>query len=216
MADEAIEADIDLMGPSSNTPLYSQPSDLAFTSTSSSSDSGRGLSPNAPDSSSNGEDHEESRPTGKRRRTGPSSSAATTPAASLEAFGSSHATHDISFVPYHAPDIATVTKQIAAATREAWNRRFSYSAVYALMLYWEEDDLNVAPEVASLEATFREIYRYSTQIWKIGSKKPGLELKERLITFLKENDAEGNLVIFYYGGHAKPNSQPGGAPLWTS
>jgi hypothetical protein len=202
--------------PSVNPLLYSQFLDPTITPGSSSPDSGRDVSPSGLDSSSNGHGRDESQHNGKRRRTRASSSGATTPPPLFETPALSQKTHDISLVPYHTSNITNVAKQIEAAASEAWNRRFTYKAAYALLLYWEDDDLNVAPEVASLEATFREIYRYSTEIWKIGSKKPGLELKERLIKFLKENDANGNLVVFYYGGHAKPNPQPGGAPLWTS
>jgi hypothetical protein len=155
-----------------------------------------------------------SQPARKRRKKDDSSSEAMTPLTSP--ISKSPSTHDISHVPYHLSSIETVAKQMQAAVSEAWNRRFCYNAVFALLLYWEDDDLEVEPEITKLGATFREIYHYNTEIWKIGSDKPGLELKERLIHFLKQNDAKGNLIIFYYGGHAIPHPKRGGAPLWSS
>ncbi|KAK3370005.1 hypothetical protein B0H63DRAFT_485916 [Podospora didyma] len=109
-----------------------------------------------------------------------------------------------------------VSKRIHTAASRDWDHRFQYRRVHALLLYWEDDDLNVAPEVASLASTFREIYHYYTKIWTIKSERPSLDLTSKLIQFLRDNDAEGNLVILYYGGHAVPNPQPGGAPLWRS
>lgn len=124
--------------------------------------------------------------------------------------------HDVSHVPNHISSLDHVAKQIHAAATEAWDRRFSYHNVFALLLYWDDDDLDVAPEVVALESTLRHVYHYTTETWKIPTIKPDWDIKERLIRFLRANDALGNLVLFYYAGHAIPNPQSGGAPLWSS
>ncbi|KXX74164.1 Guanine nucleotide exchange factor subunit Rich [Madurella mycetomatis] len=156
----------------------------------------------------------------KRRRlsNGAGSSTATSPPPVAESptLTPQLPTHDISHVPDHISSIQQVAKQIEVAAREAWDRRFRYKDAFVMLLNWEDDDLDVAPEVANLEATFRDVYHYKTEIWKIPTKKPDWDIKERLIRFLKNNDADGNLVIFYYAGHAMPNPQSGGAPLWSS
>ncbi|KAK1760077.1 hypothetical protein QBC47DRAFT_349 [Echria macrotheca] len=144
-----------------------------------------------------------------------SSSAATTPLDDLPPT-SPFSTHDISGVPYHISTLNQVAKQICTAATEAWNRGFHYKNVTALLLYWEEDDLEVAQEAAALSATFQVVYHYNTETWKIPSVKPDWDIKERLIRFLRANDAQDNLIIFYYAGHAMKNPQPGGAPLWSS
>ncbi|KAK4455240.1 guanine nucleotide exchange factor subunit rich, partial [Podospora aff. communis PSN243] len=125
-------------------------------------------------------------------------------------------THDISRVPNHISTLDHVAKQIHSAAAEAWDRRFQYKNVFALLLHWQDDDLQVAPEVAALASTFRNVYHYATETWRIPTLKPDWDIKERLIRFLRANDAEGHLVIFYYAGHAMKNPQPGGAPLWSS
>ncbi|KAK0717446.1 hypothetical protein B0T26DRAFT_751504 [Lasiosphaeria miniovina] len=127
-----------------------------------------------------------------------------------------HPIHDISAISNHITSLSHVAKQIQSVTPEAWDRRFEYEDVFSLLLYWEDDDLKVAPEVESLGATLRDIYHYKTETWKIPSKRPDWDIKERLIRFLRANDDQGNLVMFYYAGHAVPNPQIGGAPLWSS
>jgi len=125
-------------------------------------------------------------------------------------------THDLSNVSYHLSNIDITAKRILAAATEAWDRRFRYNNVFALLMYWEDDDLNVAPEVAALKATLSQVYHYKVETWKIPTKMPCWQLTKRLIDFLTLNDAKGNLVLFYYAGHAMANPQSGGAPLWTS
>jgi hypothetical protein len=156
----------------------------------------------------------------KRRRAASDagSSSVTTPPHSGEGISltSPLPTHDISNVPYHLSSIETTAKQIRVAATEAWDRRFRYKEVFALLTYWEDDDLNVAPEVAALEATLSQVYHYRVEIWKIPTKNPGWQIIARLIQFLTLHDAKGNLVLFYYAGHAMPNPQSGSPPLWTS
>jgi len=156
----------------------------------------------------------------KRRRAASDagSSTVTTPPHSEEGISltSPLPTHDISNVPYHLSSIETTAKQIRAAATEAWDRRFRYDEVFALLTYWEDDDLNVAPEVAALEATLSQVYHYRVEIWKIPKKNPGWQIIARLIQFLTLHDVTGNLVLFYYAGHAMPNPQSGSPPLWTS
>jgi hypothetical protein len=126
-------------------------------------------------------------------------------------------THDTSHVPHHLRSLDDFAQQLNSAVLEAWDYRLRYKTVYAILLMWGDDDLNVASEVSMLEETLRVDYRYETAIWKIPSEKPGWEIKTKLIYFLREKDAPESLIIFYYGGHAMPNpQQPGGPPLWTS
>lgn len=97
--------------------------------------------------------------------------------------------HDISGISNHITSLSHLAKQIQSAAGEAWDRRFEYKEVFSLLLYWEDDDLKVAPEVESLEVTLRDVYNYNTETWKIPSKRPDWDIKERLIRFLRANDA---------------------------
>ena len=99
------------------------------------------------------EDRNAPRRTRKRRRlsSGGDSSTATTPA---EPLVSPPPTHDISRVPDHIPSLSHVAKQIQAAAAEAWDRRFQYNNVFALFLYWEDDNLQVAPRLPTWSQHF--------------------------------------------------------------
>jgi len=110
-----------------------------------------------------------------------------------------------------------MAERMQAATQEAWSRRSEpYIAVRVLLLYWEDDDLGVIKEVEGLESTFRDIYNYDTEIWKIGGSKPDRSLKVKLGKFCEDYDSQGNLLILYYAGHAQANNSPGQPPYWIS
>ena len=114
-----------------------------------------------------------------------------------------------------APSMSMIAKQIQVAASEAWDCRFRYHDVFVLLLAWEEDEKSTSPEFAHLEETFRCVYHYKTEVWKIPTRSPERDIKERLLSFLNVNDAEDTLVIIYYTGHAMLNSHPQEAPLWS-
>ena len=124
-------------------------------------------------------------------------------------------------IPSPLPAVDTTTPKFDRASSvatEDWDCQFRYKAVYALLLTWEGDDGNIKVlqhGAWSIEATLRETYKYDTCLWKIPRRKPAREITHILSQFLKANDAAGNLVVVYYGGHALPSAQPGGAPLWV-
>jgi hypothetical protein len=114
-----------------------------------------------------------------------------------------------------APSMSTIAKQIQVAASEAWDCRFRYHDVFVLLLAWEEDEKSTSPEFAHLEETFRCVYHYKTEVWKMPTRSPERDIKERLLSFLSVNDAEDTLVIIYYTGHAMPNPHSQEAPLWS-
>ena len=57
-------------------------------------------------------------------------------------------------------------------------------------------------EIADLEATFRVIYRYQTQIFRIPSVKPEQAVLREILSLLNEPDRQKVLHIVYYAGHA--------------
>ncbi len=74
----------------------------------------------------------------------------------------------------------------------------------------------LSQKCANLSRLLRVVYRYETQVWKISSSKPSRELKHKIIQFLEDSDAEENLLIVYYAGHAQPHPRPGESPVWLS
>ncbi|KAK3368493.1 hypothetical protein B0H63DRAFT_76776 [Podospora didyma] len=143
--------------------MMSLPSDFGLSDSElGSSESGRAgnSSSDDPDPSIDECDDEGCRRPRKGPRTG--ISALTSPESEFTA--APHPTHDTSHVPFHVRNADIFARQVSTAVAEAWDYRFRYKPVYALLLMWEEDDLDVASEVSSLEDTLRSDYRYDTAV----------------------------------------------------
>ncbi|KAL8992322.1 MAG: hypothetical protein Q9169_007189 [Polycauliona sp. 2 TL-2023] len=130
-------------------------------------------------------------------------------------------THDTSLIDCHVKDVETLGTILNNAAAAAFPRRglgtTRYSAVYVLLLYWEDDDLGVVDEIDDLEAVFRDIYGYTVDKWKIPSNNPHNDLAFEIISALRQLQSPDKLFIVYYGGHAPSNRQPGAAKLqWSS
>ncbi|RPA80706.1 hypothetical protein BJ508DRAFT_415189 [Ascobolus immersus RN42] len=96
-----------------------------------------------------------------------------------------------------------VIQDFRANTEEYWRTRGDYDEVHALLLHWEDDDLNVAPEVSKLRDILDENFRYSTKVFRIPSDHPRAKLQVELSTFLDKNSLlPRSLTIIYYAGHA--------------
>jgi hypothetical protein len=117
----------------------------------------------------------------------------------------------------HAASIKSVAKRLQAAVDKAWATRGQsrYSRVHVLMLFWENDDLNVAREIRELEDIFIKSYHYSVETWKIPHEKPTTRLQQRMAKFL-EYDGSESLLIVYYAGHAIQDEQRSEPPIWIS
>jgi hypothetical protein len=81
---------------------------------------------------------------------------------------------------------------------------------------WEEDDLGVIEEIKALGTVLQNDYNVDVETLAIPSTRRGYrDLGNRIETLLGEYDAEDNLFILYYGGHARrAEGQP--QPTWVS
>ena len=126
-------------------------------------------------------------------------------------------THDTSFSQNHA-DIQKLGDDLNEAVQAAWPKRHDirYSQVHVLLLSWKDDDLGVAQEIETLRHVFRDMYNFQVQEYQIPSSKPDRNLKHRVWEFLghKIIDNKENLLILYYGGHARRAMQSNEAPVW--
>ena len=66
--------------------------------------------------------------------------------------------------------------------------------------------MGVASEVSNLEKTFREDFRFSTEIWDIPSQDSEDELVRKFVSFRKGR-LKGSLIILYYAGHGGGDPQ---------
>lgn len=127
-------------------------------------------------------------------------------------------THDASLAGFHMADFSSFLSHLTDAVTAAWPDRFTmrYRKVKVLLMSWDRDDLEVEPEARKLESVFRGLYHYDTEYWKIPSRRSAVELSRKVADLVDEHGQEGNLLILYYGGHARPSEQPGGSPVWAA
>ncbi|KAK3313608.1 hypothetical protein B0H66DRAFT_566617 [Apodospora peruviana] len=127
-------------------------------------------------------------------------------------------THDTSAAAYHIPTFSHLVSQLNDAVEATWPERPSatYTRVKVLLMSWEKDDLGVESETQALSSIFQGLYNYDVESWKIPSRRPAIELSRKIADLIDTYGREGNLLIFYYGGHARPNEQAGGSPVWVA
>lgn len=127
-------------------------------------------------------------------------------------------THDTSSAGFHMADFSSFLSHLTDAVSAAWPDRFAtrYRKVKVLLMTWEKDDLGVETEVRNLESVFRGLYHYDTEYWKIPSRRSAVEVSRKVADLVDAHGQEGNLLILYYGGHARPSEQHGGGPVWAA
>jgi hypothetical protein len=77
--------------------------------------------------------------------------------------------------------------------------------VDALLLRWEEDDLQVQAEIEDLQSLLRDIYGFSTETYLIPTKGSHVKLMSKVLSFVEEHESGESLLIVYYGGHGLIN-----------
>ncbi|TVY18793.1 hypothetical protein LARI1_G005192 [Lachnellula arida] len=126
----------------------------------------------------------------------------------------STSTHDKSRAKYQMKELETFAKRLEeAATRAFPSRgRSRYQQVIAVLIQWEEDDLNVQPGINRLRTLFDTCYGFYTETWVIPSASSQLTLMEMAMKFVVDFGSPENLLIVYYSGHASINSS--GESTW--
>jgi hypothetical protein len=107
----------------------------------------------------------------------------------------------------HLAELAEFVTAVAeGVSRVAFPRpQQPYATVHALMISWEEDDLRTEHEISKLKTLFEDVYRYSTNHYKIpSSDAPEFDLDLVLSqTNYHHGRNEDGLLIIYYGGHGE-------------
>lgn len=98
--------------------------------------------------------------------------------------------------------------QSNAARMLSASSRSRYTAVYALLLFWEDDDevAVVQNSVKELADVFEHYYHYTLQVKTIpsstdGSKSSWRWLSRELNAFAEQRDQRDILKVVYYAGH---------------
>lgn len=104
-------------------------------------------------------------------------------------------------------------------TRDYWATHDDYNTVNAILLCWEDDDLNVRPEVDRLQELFKKDFNFQTRIYLIPSESPSAQLQFELAAFVKAFSLQKkSLTIVYYAGHADKaeDTSPAGYSVWRA
>ena len=117
---------------------------------------------------------------------------------------------------FHFPNFRAFVDELNRTCQAKWKtRQVPYKRVSALLVRWEEDDLGVVKEIEMLHRIFHDTYHFDVENFTIPSGKRGyLGLIERIKSLLDIYDAEDNLFILYYAGHARQDGQS--QPMWIS
>ncbi|KAL1835952.1 hypothetical protein VTJ49DRAFT_5844 [Mycothermus thermophilus] len=94
-----------------------------------------------------------------------------------------------------------------------------YQSVKVLLMSWDrDDDPQIHEDLRALESVFHGLYNYNTESWKIPSRRSAVELSRKVADVLDTHGREGNLVILYYIGYARPSTtdQSTGSPIWAA
>jgi len=86
--------------------------------------------------------------------------------------------------------------------------------VIAVLIQWEEDDLDVQPDLDRLQTIFDTCYGFYTETWVIPSASSHSKLMEMAKNFVDDYGSPDNLLIVYYSGHAVVNSSRESTWFW--
>jgi hypothetical protein len=118
-------------------------------------------------------------------------------------------THNTSRIYAHHEDL----KAFAGSLQGSVNQSFfpnttDYKSVHVLLLSWEGGDVTIYEQLKELQGVFQNDYKFQVEAWEIPSHNDNfyLDLNLKLAHFIREHDGPNNLMIVYYGGHGKLNS----------
>ncbi|KAM7216772.1 hypothetical protein V8F06_007882 [Rhypophila decipiens] len=95
-----------------------------------------------------------------------------------------------------------------------FSQRNIYSRVYALLIYWADNDLHPEKEVTALSDLLRIGFGYETASLKLPATDSLSVLVTRIVDVLREHSAKDSLLIVYYAGHCSPDDV--GHARWTA
>jgi hypothetical protein len=103
---------------------------------------------------------------------------------------------------FHLPDIPWFATDLEDAIRRQQEKQArGYKKVHAILLKWEDGDLDVEKEIEDLEIILRHTYRYEVERWSIPlGRKAKTAFCDKIRHFLQNDDNE-TLYIIYYAGH---------------
>ena len=117
----------------------------------------------------------------------------------------------------HIGSLEVFTNDLNDALKGAFPQRtpvHPYTGVHALLLRWEDDDLDVQREITLLSQTLTGCLNFEVEEWHIPSKNSTRALQAKLYHFQEFHQKEDELLIVYYGGHSDYDRH--GRSIWRA
>ena len=117
----------------------------------------------------------------------------------------------------HLRSLEVFTQDLNKALNGAFPQRASthpYTGVYALLLRWEDDDMDVQREITMLSLVLKDYLNFEVEEWCIPSKSSTRALQATLYNFQDLHQREDDLLILYYGGHSDYDRR--GRSIWRA
>jgi len=86
--------------------------------------------------------------------------------------------------------------------------------VIAVLVQWEENGVNVQPEINRLRTVLDTSYGFYTETWVIPSTSSHPKVMEMAMNLVADFGSAENLLIVYYNGHVSINSSGESTWLW--
>ncbi|KAH9213151.1 hypothetical protein DL95DRAFT_410511 [Leptodontidium sp. 2 PMI_412] len=80
---------------------------------------------------------------------------------------------------------------------------YPYNGICAIIISWDEDDLDIFEELLGLQAAFQSLNFTSVKMFSIPSKDSFSTLLVELQAQKLKASADGSLLVVYYGGHGR-------------
>lgn len=106
----------------------------------------------------------------------------------------------------HEKDFWATMETINKAVKRAVESPKQYNRAAVLALHWENDDLGLTSIEQDLLQCFHDKFNFTVSSFTIPSAS-AYDAKAQTMTavntFVKKNDGNNSLLIFFYGGHGK-------------
>ena len=125
-------------------------------------------------------------------------------------------THPRCYSSDHVEKLETFAEDLNQALKASFpSNPNPYTSVHVLLLRWTEDDLGVQTEISALRRVFESRFHFDVEEWQIPGVNSTRALQKKLYGFQDAHQNQTELLIVYYGGHAKADSRRGRS-IWQA
>lgn len=110
---------------------------------------------------------------------------------------------------------ADFSKEFYHNSQTFFSERVEYTAVTALLLYWEENDINPEQEVDAVRELFEKDFGYTSMTFRIPSRRAQQELNREVSALVANYSKKlDSLILIYYAGHGDADDNE--KSLWAA